>query len=103
MASSGATAPPERCAQKVTAQEARARVMNGSFSRNRRQNVAGCKRDNGHQSSSNNTNGSVTSIGLLISPQAKKNRESRYQREPRGGGRLARAALRSAAGSVHFE
>ena len=90
-----ATSPPALCTTKVTTLETSASTKNGTFSNNTLVHRA-AGRDScavsvsalrtphsailfsGHQSSSNNTNGSVTTIGLDINPQPKNSSVSPY-------------------------
>src|SRR6266568_9238896 len=80
------TALPYSCTRYVTMLEAAARQTNGTFSKASPFRVECCrlkveswKRCKGQTSNRSNTKGSVTSMGLLISPQAKKNNASEYQ------------------------
>src|SRR5580658_1570919 len=73
---------PKACwARYVTTLSAAASIKNGNFSATISQEKWGSNfiRFNGQKSSNKNTNGSVTSTGLAISPQTKRKSVSAYK------------------------
>jgi len=83
-ASADQVAPPAFWAMKFTLPAAAASARNGIFSTTktfkfRIPNSAFAIRPSGQKSASSSTNGSVTTIGLDIRPQANRNSTSRYK------------------------
>src|ERR1700733_14786921 len=78
---------PMRWARSVTRQEASDRTKNGIFSTASADRVLAfgkfeSRRFSGQKSSSNKTNGRLTTIGLHSKPRANKSRAIRYGRRP---------------------
>src|SRR5262245_26159 len=72
------TAPPFRCTRNVTTHEPTARAKKGSFSNSTRGRAGEVNRRKGKKSRSSKTNGTITSIGLLINPSAKHANAAQY-------------------------
>src|SRR5258706_3785470 len=75
------TDPARCCTEMVTTLATAARTKNGIFSATIRHALLRLKRASGQQSKSSMTNGHVTSIALLINPNAKKHSDKRYKVE----------------------